>query len=190
MKKNRKKNKRKTFMIVSIVVSILFIATGYSLLNGVLNISGSVHTKELITGTQLNIGLISSGTRYTGGTIPSNITFQNETLNANELTVNFVRANSGNSTYISNLTINFTNNNIVNMVSGASSVQIISGSNFSATSTTLSKTTLIPNEQGSLTVNFTNRNKSSEVMRLRVTMQYTSMSVTQYFYYNININLA
>ncbi len=188
MRKRRRKNNL-MYWVITIVVILLFIATGYSLFVDQLNIAGSATTESIYSGNQLNIPLNPNGTMYTGGTLPSSANYQSEVLDANTLTITFVRGNQGNKVYPSSLQINFTNSYDINMTNGSASVVVQEEGNFSNYSAVISKTTLIPNESGTLTVDFDFRNKNAPSPSiLRATMQYTVDSYVKYFYYDIVFN--
>ncbi len=184
--RKRKKQQKKIIYVLMIFIIIVSLSIGYSLFGETLNISGSANTLVLISGPNLDINLIPNGSIYTSGTYPSkSIVFQNETLNNNELTVNYNRDNSTGKKYNISISINFTNKYHLNLTSGTASAQRISGTEISGLTSSLSKTTLIPNEQGSLTVNFGNTNKSGA--NLRITMSYGVNGITQSYYYNVII---
>lgn len=182
----RKKKKLKILYMVVIVIIILSLSVGYSSFVESINIFGSATSMPIISGPDLDINLIPNGSIYTNGTYPAkSIIFQSETLNSNELTVNYTRDGTTGKKYNISISINFTNKYHLNLTSGTTSAQIISGTRITNLSSSLSKTVLIPNEQGSLTVNFTNTNKSGA--NLRITMSYIVNGITQSFYYNVII---
>ncbi len=184
--KRRKSSKINIVYISIIIVFIISLTVGYSLLSESLNILGSATSMPIISGPNLDINLIPNGSIYTNGTYPSSsITFQSETLNGNELTVYYSRASTTGKKYNISIFINFTNKYHLNLTSGITSFQIISGTEIKNLSSSLSKTILIPNEQGSLNVSFTNTNKSRA--NLRITMSYVVNGITQSFYYNVII---
>lgn len=182
----RRRRKKNNYIYVFIVIAIIAsLSVGYSLLNDSLNVTGSATTVYLISGSKLNVNLIQTNNRYTTGTIPTNITFLNEVLNQNELTINFSRPNTRGKKYNSNLIITFSNPYPYNMTLGTSTVQLISGTEVQGLTVSLGKTTLVPAETGTLTVAFINTNKAPA--NIRAMISYTTNGVTQYFYYNVII---
>jgi len=186
MKKRRRKNNNYFIYLLVAAMIIASFSIGYSLLNSSLNVSGTAHTTDFVSGPILKINLIKTGARYTTGTIPTNIIYQSEILNQNNLTVNFNRADAKATRYNVSLTITFSNAySYHNLTSGTASVQLISGSNVQGLTKSLGKIVLIPGEIGTLTVNFSNTNKAGA--NIRATMSYIVYGITQYFYYNIVI---
>ena len=191
MRTKRKKQKQKVFYIISVIIIILFMVTGYSLFSESLNIFGSANTNEIF-GDKLKIDLIPVGTQYTeyaNNGLPPNIIFQNEILDGNELTINFVRADDKATKYRADLKVDYVNAYLQNMTKIAISVEIVSGENFLNQRATKINARLTPGQQGSFTVIFRNNNSSDIPMQLRATLSSITAGVEQYFYYNININL-
>lgn len=104
----RKKNKNK-YLVITIVVIVLFIATGYSLLSDSLFISGNVKTNAYVYGPDLKVDLIKNGDNYISGTLPQRAALQSEVLEGNRLTVTFTKTNESGLFYTTTLRIDFKN---------------------------------------------------------------------------------
>ena len=187
MRKRRNKKNKQIYLVLFFVLFSLLLSTGYSLFSEILNTNGSVSLMPYVGGNVLNVNLLQTAGRYAVGT-PADNSFQSETLNSNNLITNFRRIKSTGKTNYNRVTINFTNAYHLNLTAGSVSTQLISGSsNVSAHSASLSKATLIPNESGSLTLNFSNRLSNAEIIQIRATMRYTVNGDIQYFYYDLFI---
>jgi hypothetical protein len=181
--KYKKKNHNMKFLVVSMAIITLSLSLGYSLFFEALRINGSASLAELIT-DKLEFQLIQTGGRYVTGSFPNNVTYNSESYDGvNNLTINFTRNNTTGATRTSSYNVDFRNIYPNNLTLGSVATTVISG-RVTASSSSLTKAALVPNETGSLTVNLTHGNNGGTVEVLN-TVQYTYQGVVKYFYFTI-----
>lgn len=183
--KYKKKNHDFKFIVVSLTIITLSLSLGYSLFFESLTINGSATLAEIIT-NKLEFQLIQTGGRYVTGSFPNNATYNRESFDgSNNLTIYFTRNNTQGATRNGTYTINFRNIYSDNLTLGSVTTNVVSG-RVTASSASLTKTALVPNETGAMTVNMTHGNNSGTV-QLNSTIQYTYKGVIKYFYFTIII---
>lgn len=184
MKKNKRTSK---FYILAIFTFIFFSVTGYAFFNETIHINGTAKNSDYFTNNKLQVNLTKSSTYYTTGTF-RRITLSSEDYDGiNNLNTYFTVNDNTTTNRANTYKISFTNPYSINLTNGSVSLQIISGT-FSSTSVTINRTTLKPNQTGTVTLKMTHKNRTVGNAQARVTVQYRLNGVTKYFYFTVFIS--
>lgn len=183
----RQKRNKRTFIVISIAVFVLFTVTGYAFFTETLSLSGTARNSDYITNNKLETPLTLTSGRYTTGTF-GGVTWSSENYDGiNNLSTYFVKQNTLTTNRTNNYRITIRNPYSRNLTNGTVTTQLISGT-FSTRTATISATTLTPNQTAQVRLNLTHRNSTVGNAQVLVTVTFRLNGVYKYFYFRVFIS--
>lgn len=184
-KKHLKYNKNYRFQKILLTFGLIIVlsSAAYSVFTETLNINGSA-TSATFSAGQLDL----VGPPYGSSALVASTYVNYIYPDSTHLTTNFSNTNTGGATKTETFTLNFRNGFTGNITGGYANVVINSGATVSGSAAAVTSATLIPNAQGSVTVDIAWKGKSFTTINALCTIQYTHNSVTQYFYWTIIVS--
>jgi len=145
------KNRKLLFnTIIFMLVFTISITIGYSIFSNTLEIRGTAKSKQYISGDKLLVDTLKLDTvnnRYTISTLPQKVVFEDETLNRNNLSLNY--AATGTKQGLSNGLITFKIRNLYSIIISDGKINTSvqgSSNNIRDVNASIDKTTLNTNE--------------------------------------------
>lgn len=183
----RQKRNKRTFVILSVAFFVLFTVSGYAFFTETLSIGGTAKNSDYITNNKLQVDLVQTSGRYTTGTF-GGVTWSSESYDGiNNLSTYFVKQNATTTNRTNNYTITLRNPYSINLTNGTVTTSLVSGT-FSTRTATIQRTTLTPNQTGTIRLNLTHRNSTVGNAQVLVTVTYRLNGVYKYFYFRVFIS--